>query len=134
MTLAEYINARRNRIIVDNIPVLDVAEEARTAVAFRNGIMVLFASASSAKFLLHLVSFSKALLPKRCTTTWRYRNIGGKRCFHQTPNISSVIESSVVVFVAAAPAPCSDAVSDSTFSSDPNTKISPGITILTILG
>ncbi|PSN36539.1 hypothetical protein C0J52_22513 [Blattella germanica] len=39
MTLVEYINARRNRIIVDNIPVLDVAEEARTAVAFRNGIV-----------------------------------------------------------------------------------------------
>ncbi|PSN48165.1 hypothetical protein C0J52_08738 [Blattella germanica] len=97
-------------------------------------MMVLFASASSAKFLLHLVAsvrrfFLRGALLHGVLGTSVARDISTR------PQIfSSAIESSVVVAPAAAPAPCGEAVSDSTSSSDPNTKISPGITILTILG
>ncbi|PSN29982.1 hypothetical protein C0J52_25892, partial [Blattella germanica] len=93
--------------------------------------MVLFASASSANFLLHLVAsvrrfFLRGALLHGVLGTSVARDVSTR------PQIfSSAIESSVVVVVA--PAPCGEAVSDSTSSSDPNTKISLGITILTIL-
>ncbi|PSN52223.1 hypothetical protein C0J52_12778 [Blattella germanica] len=96
-------------------------------------MMVLFASASSAKFLLHLVAsvrrfFLRGALLHGVLGTSVARDVSTR------PQIfSSAIESSVVA-AAAAPAPCGEAVSDSTSSSDPNTKISLGITILTILG